>query len=101
MTEWPEQSEGMDTRLMSGVADRRLTVWGWFDSHSGTAPEPGPHVALHGIPQLGGPAASLVVHLDQLPALIAALTDVGTRLGAAWEREGAEHLAQVTDAQES
>jgi hypothetical protein len=89
MTCWPDQSDEMDYRLASGVGDRRLTVWGWFDSHGGDEPEPSPHVAIQGIPQPGGTATSLVIHLDQLPALVAALTAVGTKLAATWERDGA------------
>lgn len=91
MTYWPEQSDEMDCRLTSGVGDRRLTVWGWFDSHSGDEPEPGPHLAIHGVPQPGGTATSLVIHLDQLPALVAALTAVGTKLAAKWESDGARY----------
>lgn len=88
MVQWPDSSGSSDVRLQTGVGDRRLAVLGWVDSHSGPSPEPGPHVAIRGVPQTGGPPTSLVIHLEQVPALVAALTEVSYRLAAKWQEEG-------------
>lgn len=92
MTIWPESLDGdHEIQLRTGVGDRRLTVWPWMESHSMSAPSPGPHLAICGIPQVGGQATSLVVHLDQVPALVAALTAASANLARVWERDGEEY----------
>lgn len=90
MTTWPETGDDLDVQLLTGVADRCLTLWGRFESHSGDDLPPGPHVALHGLSQTGS-RASLVVHLDQVPALVAGLTHLAARLAVKWEQEGADY----------
>jgi hypothetical protein len=67
----------------SGVGDRSLEVWQWLDSHSMTTPDPGLHLAIHGLPQKDGSRQTLVVKLEQVPALIAALTAAAMDLSAA------------------
>jgi hypothetical protein len=74
-------------QVATGVGDRRLKIWQWTDSHSFATPDPGPHIAVHGKPQQEGRAQSWVIALDQVPALVAALTAAATELGAAWARQ--------------
>jgi hypothetical protein len=74
--------------VLSGVGDRQLTVWQWVDSHSMVGSDPGPHLAIHGKPQKEGPAQTLVIELQQVPALIAALTSAAVQLSAVCERDG-------------
>ena len=90
MTTWPKSSDELDVQVLTGVADRSLTLWGWFESHSGDDPQPGPHVALHGLGQTGS-LTSLVVRVDQIPALVAGLTHLAARLAVKWEQEGADY----------
>ncbi|MCZ2820740.1 hypothetical protein O2V63_10400 [Modestobacter sp. VKM Ac-2977] len=71
--------------LPTGVGDLALLVNGWFESHS---PEGGrgAHLAIRQARQAD--AVPLVVHVSQVPALVAALTEVSLRLTQLWERDG-------------
>lgn len=64
-----------EVEVDSGVKDRPLILWGWMESHSENQPVPGPHIAIHGRAQDDGEWRSLVVHLERVPALVAALTE--------------------------
>ena len=92
MTTWPTYPAGAhEIQVESVVAGRQLPIWSWMESHSSTGPTPGPHLAINGIPQAGGTPESLVVHLQQVPALPAALTAAAAHLAQVWERDGAEY----------
>ena len=97
MTTWPEAPHGSSEIVVrSGVLDRSLRVWTWLDSHSASTPTPGPHVAINGLPQREGSPETLVVHLDQVPALVAALTASATHLARVWQSDGeANHAGEA------
>jgi hypothetical protein len=49
------------------------------------------------VPQVGGAPQSLVVHLDQVPALVAALTAGAAHLSRVWEQEGGDGSGEYWD----
>lgn len=74
----------------TGVGDLELMVLGWMESHASGGGR-GAHLALR---QAGrADAVPIVVHLSQVPALVAALTETGLRLAQSWERGGEEYWA--------
>ena len=78
--------EGEATALLpTGVGDRAVLLSGWFESHSADGGR-GAHVAVQQARQAD--AVPIVVHVSQVPALIAALAEVSLRLTQLWEREG-------------
>ena len=97
MVSWPRGVDGeadeRELTVRSGVDDNELLVVSRFDSHMGPVPQPGPYVALVGRPQSGGPATQVVIAVEQVPALVAALTRVSHATAVAWEREGEEYWA--------
>jgi hypothetical protein len=74
----------------TGVGDLALLLNGWMESHS---PEGGrgAHLAIRQARRAD--AVPLVVHVSQVPALVAALTEVSLRLTQLWERDGREYWA--------
>ena len=83
--------EGEASALVStGVGDLALLIDGWMESHS---PEGGrgAHLAIRQARQAD--AVPLVVHVSQVPALVAALAEVSLRLTQLWERDGREYWA--------
>ncbi len=74
----------------SGVGDQQLLISGWMESHS-EAGGRGPHLAIIPAGQPGG--ARLVIHVAQVPALVAAMTEVALRMTQAWERDGPSYWA--------
>ncbi|MCZ2850491.1 hypothetical protein [Modestobacter sp. VKM Ac-2978] len=72
------------------MGDLALLVDGWFESHS---PEGGrgAHLTIRQARQAD--AVPVVVHVSQVPALIAALTEVSLRLTQLWERDGRDAWA--------
>ena len=97
MVSWPRGAEDDpddgELSVACGVDDNDLLVVSRFDSHMGPVPQPRPYVALVGKPQGGGPSTQLVVAVEQVPALVAALTRVSYRTAVAWEREGEAYWA--------
>lgn len=76
--------------LPTGVGDLALLIDGWMESHS-PAGGRGAHLAIRQARQAD--AVPLVVHVSQVPALVAALAEVSLRLTQLWERDGYEHWA--------
>ncbi|WP_299955296.1 hypothetical protein [uncultured Modestobacter sp.] len=74
----------------TGVGDLALLVDGWMESRS---PEGGrgAHLAIRQARQAD--AAPLVVHVSQVPALVATLAEVSLRLTQLWERDGRAYWA--------
>jgi hypothetical protein len=72
----------------TGVGDLALLVDGWMESHS---PEGGRGAHLAVRQARRADAVPLVVHVSQVPALVAALAEVSLRLTQLWERDGREH----------
>lgn len=66
----------------------RLVLNGWFASRA-DAGTPGPHVAV------GSRDRQPVLHVDQVPDLVAALQEVAARIGRQWEREGEAFVRAV------
>ncbi len=98
MVSWPrgvdEAADDVELSVGSGVDDHELLAVRRFDSHMGPVPQPGPYVALVGRSQDGAPPAQLVVAVEQVPALVAALARVSHGAALAWEREGEAYWAQ-------
>ena len=81
--------EGEATALLpTGVGTLALLVDGWFESHSAEGGR-GAHLAIRQARRAD--AVPLVVHVSQVPALVAALTEVSLRLTQLWERDGQEY----------
>ncbi len=75
--------------LGTGILGQRLILEGWFASHAdgGT---PGPHVHLR-----TSDRRDAVVRTDQIPELIAALTQVAERIERLWDTDGEEYTETV------
>ena len=67
--------------LPTGVGNLALLIDGWFESHS-TEGGRGAHLAIRQARQRD--AVPIVVHVSQVPALVAALTEVSLRLTQLW-----------------
>lgn len=76
--------------LPTGVGNLALLIDGWFESHS-TEGGRGAHLAIRQARQRD--AVPIVVHVSQVPALVAALTEVSLRLTQLWERDGRQYWA--------
>jgi len=76
--------------LPTGVGNLALLVDGWMESHTAEGGR-GAHLAIRQARQAD--AVPLVVHVSQVPALVAALTEVSLRLTQLWERDGREYWA--------
>ncbi|SDY32818.1 hypothetical protein SAMN05661080_03097 [Modestobacter sp. DSM 44400] len=76
--------------MPTGVGDLALLVSGWMESHS---PEGGrgAHLALRQARRAD--AEPLVVHVSQISALVAALTEASLQLTQDWEHNGREYWA--------
>jgi len=78
--------EGEATALLpTGVGNLAVLLSGWFESHSAEGGR-GAHLAIQQARQAD--AVPIVVHVSQVPALMAALAEVSLRLTQLWEREG-------------
>ncbi len=89
--EVPDVFEGGDngTAVPTGVGTQQLVIDGWSASRADTGVA-GPHLAL-GI--TNGKRA--VVHVRQVPALVAALSEIAIRMTQEWERHGRSWLEEV------
>jgi hypothetical protein len=76
--------------LPTGVGDMQLMINGWMESHSEQGGR-GAHLAIRQARKRD--SAPLVIHVSQVPALVAALTEVALRMTQAWERDGAQYWA--------
>jgi len=84
-------AEGEATALLpTGVGNLALLVDGWMESHSAEGGR-GAHLAIRQARRAD--AVPLVIHVSQVPALVAALTEVSLRLTQLWERDGREYWA--------
>ncbi len=91
-----DQARFDELEVETGVHGRTLRLWSWMESHSADYPTPGPHLAIHGLPQKkGGEAQSLVIHLEHVPALVAALTRAAANLAVTWDRHGEQYWAEA------
>ncbi len=89
--EVPDVFEGGDngTAVPTGVGTQQLVIDGWSASRADTGVA-GPHLAL-GI--TNGKRA--VVHVRQVPALVAALSEIAIRMTQEWEWHGRSWLEEV------
>ena len=84
-------SEGEASALLpTGVGNLALLIDGWFESHSAEGGR-GAHLAIRQARQRD--AVPIVVHVSQVPALVAALAEVSLRLTQMWERDGQQYWA--------
>lgn len=77
--------------VATGVGEAALLVTGWFASEADQGAR-GAHLALRQARTNG--AETLVVHLSQVPAVLAALAEVSLRLTQLWERDAQAHWAR-------
>lgn len=71
--------------VRSGVGDHEIEIWQWVESHMDGFPQPGPHLAINGVPQTGGRRTSIVVAGSQVPALIEVLHAAAASLEQTFE----------------